>query len=67
PGNKLYNTDGEHAYCAHPNTNIKNALDGPDEQEVAWHGFPISWRDVPTVVQREWIADGRLTKLRLRG
>jgi hypothetical protein len=61
--NKRYNTDGECAYCAHSSS--RNVADG--EQEVVWHGFPINWRDVPAAVQRQWIADGLLARLRLRG
>lgn len=57
---KRYNTDGENAYCAHPDR--KDLL-----ADVSWHGFPVNWREVPTSVQRQWIADGRLTRLRLRG
>lgn len=62
PG-KRYNTDGERAYCAHPD--IKNSPD--TTQVVTWHGFPVSWRDVPTTVQRQWITEGRIARLRLRG
>jgi hypothetical protein len=60
---KRYNTDGEQAYCAHPS--VKNLDD--DEQDVMWHGFPIEWRAVPPAVQRIWIEEGRITKLRMRG
>jgi hypothetical protein len=59
---KRYNTDGERAYCAHPSSG-----DVEGEQEIVWHGFPINWRDVPAMVQRQWIVDGRLARLRLRG
>jgi len=59
PG-KRYGTDGARAYCAYCN----NTVD-PDGN-VAWHGFPISWTDVPTAVQKEWIAPGRIKRLRLR-
>ena len=59
---KRYNTDGERAYCAHPSS---RDVDG--DHGIVWHGFPINWRDVPAAVQHQWIEDGRLTRLRLRG
>lgn len=61
PG-KRYNTDGERAYCAHPD--VKNPTEG---QEVVWHGFPVPWTTVPPTVQRQWVAEGRIARLRLRG
>lgn len=62
PG-KRYNTDGRTAYCAHPDT--KNPTD--PEQTITWHGFPVSWREVPISVQRQWVAEGRLRKPKLKG
>lgn len=64
PGNpsKRYNTDGTNAYCAHPD---KKHFD--EGETVTWHGFPVEWRQVPCAVQRDWIKEGRIKKLRLRG
>jgi hypothetical protein len=62
PG-KRYNTDGTHAFCAHPDTKVM----GNEEQDIVWHGFPIEWRMVPTTVQRAWVKEGRIARLRLRG
>lgn len=61
PG-KRYNTDGRQAYCAHPNTKRPS----PDSL-VVWHGYPVEWREVPVPVQRHWVAEGLIRRLRLRG
>ena len=61
PG-KRYGTDGERAYCAHPN--VKNPGEG---QEVVWHGFPVPWSAVPVVIQLKWVDEGLITKVRKRG
>ena len=58
---KKYNTDGTHAYCAHSN-NVEDKAGN-----ALWHGFPVNWRDVPGPVQRIWLSEGRITRLRLRG
>lgn len=50
--------DGE-AYRALP-ANAANA-DGDD----LWHGHPIPLGDVPARVQRQWVTDGRLPRLKL--
>ena len=60
PG-KRYNTDGDQAYCAQSG----NVFD--EDGNELWHGYPVNWRNVPAVVQRAWIADGRIPRLRLRG
>lgn len=62
PG-KRYNTDGQHAYCAHPNSKV----DPHDDQDVVWHGFPVPWKAVPMAVQRQWVTEGRISRIRLRG
>ncbi len=61
PG-KRYNTDGVHAYCAHPSTKQTAAGD-----TVEWHGFPVEWRTVPIAIQRTWVSAGLIGRLRLRG
>ena len=44
-GNQRYATDGERAYCAQ--------CDDP-EQDI-WHGYPVSWNDVPQKIVNGWI------------
>jgi hypothetical protein len=63
PG-KRYNTDGQRAYCAHPNARLDP---DDDQQHVVWHGFPVQWGAVPIAVQRQWVAEGRIPRVRLRG
>jgi hypothetical protein len=57
PG-KRYATDGTNAYCAH-SSNVATPTGG-----TFWHGFPYEWRKVPAAVQRQWIAEGKITSFR---
>lgn len=60
PG-KRYATDGERAFCAHPDNVVRS--DGG----MTWHGFPYDWRRVPLSVQRQWVQEQRISRMRLRG
>ena len=33
--------------------------------EDVWHGHPLPLEDVPVAVQRQWIVDGHLSRLKL--
>lgn len=46
---KRFVVDRATAYCA--------LQHGPDR----WHGFPISWREVPARLRRKWLNEGRIT------
>lgn len=59
PG-KRYATDGVNAYCAH-SSNIST----PSGDGMYWHGFPYEWKRIPAVVQRQWVQEGRIPRLRL--
>ena len=51
-GSKRYATDGTYAYCAQLH----------DESADLWHGYPVSWKEVPENLRRSWIADGLVRK-----
>jgi hypothetical protein len=59
PG-KRYATDGSRAYCAH-DSNIVTESGG-----TFWHGFPCDWSQVPVVIQRKWVSDGKIPRLKIR-
>lgn len=60
PG-KRFNTDGSHAYCAHPD----NVVDQHGNE--IWHGFPIEWKRVPPTIRRKWVREGRIPNRLQRG
>ncbi len=31
-----------------------------------WHGHPVSWREVPEPIRREWLREGRIRRADLR-
>lgn len=43
-GSKRFATDGLHAFCAQQH----------DPERDAWHGYPVSWPDVPPAIVRAW-------------
>ena len=47
---KRYATDGAFAYCAQ--------LHLPDR----WHGYPVTWGDVPLAIRRQWMNAGKVTR-----
>lgn len=47
PG-KRYATDGERAYCA-----MEHSVD-------KWHGYPVGWKEVPTQIRMQWLAEGKI-------
>ena len=53
PG-KRYATDGDRAYC------------GQEHRPGLWHGYPIQWREVPTVILREWRTHGLVSRRGLK-
>jgi hypothetical protein len=53
PG-KRYATDGARAYC------------GQEHRPGCWHGYPVQWREVPTVILREWRTSGLVSRRGLK-
>lgn len=51
-GQKRYATDGEAAFCA-------QCHDG--ERDV-WHGYPLSWTEVPPAIVNRWISEGAVSR-----
>lgn len=49
-GKKRYATDGEDAYCAQQHA--------PD----TWHGYPVSWHEVPPQLIAQWVAAERVQR-----
>jgi hypothetical protein len=47
-GQKRYATDGQHAYCAQCH----------DGERHLWHGYPVSWAEVPPSIVSGWISKG---------
>jgi hypothetical protein len=56
PASKRYATDGKCAFCAQCHDRAK------DE----WHGYPISWNEVPPSVRWAWVRDGTIQSRTLR-
>ncbi len=51
PG-KRFSTDGKHCYAAH------------EDARGGWHGWPCTRQEVPELLRRRWITDGKLTRRR---
>jgi hypothetical protein len=49
-GRKRYACHEHKAYCAQ------------EHAPGRWHGYPVSWREVPPPVRRQWLQEGRVTK-----
>ena len=49
-GGKRYATAGGTAFC------------GQEHSTGVWHGYPITWMEVPPVIRNRWIAEGTVTK-----
>ena len=39
---------------------------GQEHQPGYWHGYPISWSEVPEKIRRNWIEDGMVTRKQIR-
>ena len=51
---KRFATDGRSAFCAvqhHPGR---------------WHGYPVSWKEVPTPLRQKWLNEGRVRRSDVR-
>jgi hypothetical protein len=55
-GQKRYATDGSAAFCAQQH----------DEERNAWHGYPVSWEEVPPTLVAQWVAEGRVERRTVR-
>lgn len=44
----------ERAFCAR------------EHRPGAWHGYPVSYREVPPVIREQWLKDGRVSRSSLR-
>jgi hypothetical protein len=55
-GRQRYATDGERAYCAQQHEEARNA----------WHGYPVSWDEVPPRLIAEWVAQGIVDRRTVR-
>ncbi len=53
PG-KRYATDGHRAYC------------GQEHRPGRWHGYPVSWREVPPVIRAALLTEYKVSKRDLR-
>jgi hypothetical protein len=42
------------------------AFCGKEHRPGVWHGYPISWREVPPSVKNAWIREGRVTRKQTR-
>jgi hypothetical protein len=49
-GHKRFATRGGRAYCAQ------------EHAEGRWHGYPISWKEVPDFLRRQWTREGRVAR-----
>lgn len=53
-GAKRFSTDGVDAFCAR------------QHRENRWHGYPVSWEEVPPGVVAAWVAEGRIDRRAIR-
>ena len=49
---------GDKRYAVHDGRAYRAQEHGSD----AWHGYPITWREVPESLRRIWLAEGRVRK-----
>jgi len=59
-GDKRYATDGLNAYCAQRH-DPGNVLD-----QQSWHGYPISWDEVPPTLVTQWVAEEKVQRRTVR-
>lgn len=59
-GQKRYATDGTDAYCAQRHD------PGNKPGREAWHGYPISWEEVPPSLVAQWIATDKVQRRTVR-
>lgn len=59
-GNKRYATDGASAYCAQRHD------PGNDPLRETWHGYPISWDEVPPLLVSQWVAEDKVERRTVR-
>jgi hypothetical protein len=55
-GRKRFATDGEQAFCGQCH----------DEDADLWHGYPVSWDEVPPSVLKDWLASGSVDRRTVR-
>lgn len=55
-GRRRYATDGRAAFCAQCHDN---------EQDL-WHGYPVSWLEVPPAILNHWLAEGAVDRRTVR-
>jgi len=53
-------TDGTWAYRGRSNR------EADPTRPLVWHGYPCSWKEIPAEVQRRWVVEGLIPRLRLR-
>jgi hypothetical protein len=53
---KRYSTDGRRAFCAQCHDATRNE----------WHGYPVSWHEVPPAVRAQWVHDGLVDSKAMR-
>ncbi len=53
-GGKRYATDGTEAFCAQ------------EHAEDRWHGYPITWDEVPPRVVADWVAQALVDRRTIR-
>lgn len=55
-GEKRYATDGSAAFCAQCH----------DADRNLWHGYPVSWAEVPPRIRQMWVGTGKVMRRTIR-
>jgi hypothetical protein len=55
-GKKRYATNGSEAFCAQCHDVGRNL----------WHGYPVSWAEVPPRIRQIWVAKGKVSSRTIR-
>jgi len=52
--NRRYATHDGRAFCAR------------NHAKDSWHGYPVLWREVPEVLRRKWLGEGKIKRRDLK-
>jgi hypothetical protein len=55
-GKKRYATNGSEAFCAQCHDVVRNL----------WHGYPVSWAEVPPGIRNMWVGSGKVSSRTIR-
>jgi hypothetical protein len=53
---KRYCTDGNDAFCAQCHDQVRNE----------WHGYPVTWPEVPPAIRARWLRAGTVQRRTIR-